>query len=120
MPRLEHELEDALSAATSVQDALVLLEELLSNGYSVTSDGRLYYIKELVGRVNGLKIYIYANDHPPPHFHVRGGGIDAMFAIENCLRLRGQIDGRQQALVAWWHKRSKPLLVEAWQRNQLV
>ena len=91
MKRLEPELEDALSAAETVQDALIVLEEILSGGYNVTPDGRLYYIKELVGQVNGLKIYIYADDHPPPHFHVRGGGIDAMFSIEDCALLRGDI-----------------------------
>ncbi len=118
MRRLENELEDALNTATTVQDALIVLEELLSGGYNVTPDGRLYYIKELVGQVNGLKIYIYAEDHPPPHFHIRGGGIDAMFTIEDCSLLRGDIGGRHRGLVVWWHKRSKPVLVAAWERNQ--
>ena len=118
MRRLENELEDALRTATTVQDALLILEELLSGGYNALPDGRLYYIKELVGQVNNLKIYIYAEDHPPPHFHIRGGDIDAMFSIEDCSLLRGDIAGRQRGLVVWWHKRSKPVLVAAWKRNQ--
>lgn len=116
MRKMPEELEKEISEAASIEDALPALECLLSNGYNVWADGRLYFIKELVGRVNGLSFYIYPNDHPPPHFHIRGGGIDASFAIESCKLLRGSVEPRHQELVKWWHQRAKGKLVETWER----
>lgn len=34
-----------------------------------------------VGRVGGLRIVIYANDHRPEHVHVMGGGCEAVFHL---------------------------------------
>ncbi len=34
-------------------------------------------------RIDGLRVVIYPNDHRPPHVHVRGAGIEAMFML-NC------------------------------------
>lgn len=54
MRRMPDDLEKELGCAASIEDALPALECLLSDGYSVWTDGSLYFIKELVGRVNGL------------------------------------------------------------------
>lgn len=116
MRRMPDELEKEINDAANIEDALPALECLLSNGYSVWTDGSLYFIKELVGRVNGLSLYIYPNDHPPPHFHIRGGGLDASFCIEDCRLLRGRIDPRRQALIKWWHQRAKDKLEATWER----
>ena len=43
-------------------------------------------IKELVARINKMKIVIEADEHPPPHFHVMFAGENASFSI---------IDGRR-------------------------
>ena len=116
MRRMPDDLEKELGCAASIEDALPALECLLSDGYSVWTDGSLYFIKELVGRVNGLSLYIYPKDHPPPHFHIRGGGIDASFCIHDCSLLRGRIDSRHHALIKWWHQRTRDKLEEAWER----
>lgn len=47
--------------------------DLLENWLDSTSflpDGRVYKIKGFVERVKDLKVYVYAGDHEPPHFHV--------------------------------------------------
>jgi hypothetical protein len=107
-------LEEKLRARTSVQDAAEVLSELLSGGYAVWTDGTLYNIRQLVARVYGLQIHVYANDHSPPHFHVIRPDIDASFRIDNGAFLKGSIDGREQRLVQWWYERSRDLLVETW------
>lgn len=114
--RLPTDIEHCLEAAKDLDDALRALTGLLSGGYSVWVDGNLIITKELVGQVHGLKLYIYADDHPPPHFHLRGSGLDASFAIDDCRCLRGKLPPRQYALIKWWHQRSRPLLVAAWRR----
>ena len=112
------EIEDKILKAKTLEESLEVLEMLLSNGFSVWTDGSLYNIKQLVARVNGLKIEVYSREHPPPHFHITGGGIDATFTIDECKHLEGKIGGRERALVEWWYKRSRPMLIDIWNKTR--
>lgn len=107
-------IDQIFHEAHSLEEATAALEHLLSGGYSVTADGRLYNIRQLVARVNGLRIEIFSREHPPPHFHVRGGGVDATFSITDCSLQGGKIGGRERALIEWWFERSRPVLVSTW------
>ncbi len=40
---------------------------------------------------NGIKINIYTNDHPPPHFHAIYGKDEAMIAISNLEFIKGNL-----------------------------
>lgn len=112
------ELEERARSAQTVEDSAAVLSDLLSGGYSVWVDGSLYNIKQLVDRVRGLQIHIYAKEHPPPHFHVKGGHVDAVFSLVDGSLIRGQIDGREQALIHWWYHRSRPRLVATWNETR--
>ena len=74
----------------------------------------LIEIKQLVARVYGLKIEVYSNEHPPPHFHVKSPNINASFDIESCSLLQGDLDSRDRKKIQFWHKHAKSLLIEAW------
>lgn len=111
-------LEEAAASASSLEEAARVLEEVLGGGYSVWTDGSLYYIRQLVARINGLKIEIYAKEHPPPHFHVKGGDVNAVFSLADGSYINGAISGREMALVQWWYKRSRPALVQAWNNSR--
>ena len=108
------ELNRRANEATSLEDLAELLSELLVGGYSVSPRGDLYYIKQLVARVRGLRIHVYAREHPPPHFHVESADVDATFTIDACKYLGGNIDGREVRLVEWWYAHAKPALIAAW------
>ena len=112
------EIERRASSTKSLQVSAEVLEILLSGGFSVWTDGSLYSIKQLVARVNGLRIEVFSREHSPPHFHISGGGIDATFSISDCEHLSGEIGGREKALVKWWYARSKPSLVRAWNESR--
>ena len=94
------------------------LEALLHNSCSIfiDDDGEeiLLENKELVARVNGLKIEIYSNEHPPPHFHVKAPNINASFCIESCNKLKGEISSKDLSKVKYWFKHSKSLLIDIW------
>ncbi len=47
----------------------------------------------------GVVIYMYFNDHSPPHFHAEYGEFEAVYAIETLDILRGHLPS---ALTAWW------------------
>lgn len=111
-------IDQKVREVQSLEEATEALANLLSGGYSVTPDGQLYFIRQLVARVNGLKIEVFAREHPPPHFHVSGGGIDATFSIQDCALLEGSIGGRERSLVNWWFERSRPVLVSTWNASR--
>lgn len=107
-------IEKGIAEASSLKDSLNVLEHLLSGGYSVWTDGSLYEVRQLVEEVRGLRIEVFAKEHPPPHFHISGGNIDAVFSIADCQFLEGRIGGRERRLVEWWYQRSRLRLIEAW------
>jgi len=101
----------------SFEDFAVWLEAILHNPCSVwEEDGEEYLleIKQLVARLNGLKIEIFSNEHPPPHFHVRSPKVNASFSIEDCSVLNGKIATGDLKKIQYWHKHAKPLLIRAW------
>ncbi|MBV1929382.1 MAG: DUF4160 domain-containing protein [Gammaproteobacteria bacterium] len=75
-------------------------------------------IRQLVARVNGLKIEIYSNEHPPPHFHVKSPNIDASFSIDDCSKLNGNIERGDLKKIEYWHKRAKDLLIKHWNESR--
>jgi hypothetical protein len=111
-------IEYRAANAKSLEEAAEVVALLLSEGLAVWTDGRLYGIRQLVARVKGLRIEVYAREHPPPHFHIRGGDINATFSVTDCSLIDGQIGGRERALVEWWYKRSRSVLVRAWNESR--
>lgn len=53
----------------------------------------VYFIKKQVAKIRNMKIEIYANDHNPPHFHVKSNdlSINATFRLDNCSLINGKI-----------------------------
>jgi hypothetical protein len=72
-----------------------------------------------VARVRGLSIKIWADEHPPPHFHVTYQGQDASFSILDCCRLRGQrgLERYDPIIRSWWSKNQR-LLIEMWNASR--
>lgn len=101
----------------SLEDYAYWLEAILHNPCNLwVRDGEefLIEIKQLVARVHGLKIEVYANEHPPPHFHVKSPNVDASFDIEDCRLIQGEVSGNDYRKIQFWHKHSKELLIQAW------
>ena len=49
----------------------------------------------------GIVVYMYYDDHNPPHFHASYEGLDAVFDFKGNL-IRGYIPVRAQALIKEW------------------
>lgn len=83
-------------------------------GPIVTDDGRRFLTEQTVARVDGLKIEIFSNEHPPPHFRVSYQGETNNFDICTGEPLEGA------ALSVWfrnirkWHKENRHKLVARW------
>lgn len=106
-------VEDRSSAYSPLQ-ILECLDALLGDGISITPDGRMFETKHLVASQNGFSFYVYADDHNPPHFHVRKGSLNASFTLEDCSLLAGNPDSRDCKKVKLWFRRFKVDLDKKW------
>jgi hypothetical protein len=50
----------------------------------------------------GVIIYMYFNDHLPPHFHAEYGEFEAIYAIDTLDTLRGHLPRRAHGMVVEW------------------
>lgn len=112
-------IEKYISQAKDLDSLSKTLWVLLNDGFSVCEDGSLLRIRKLVEMVNGLRIEVRPNEHPPPHFHVISGDIDASFTIEDCSLLAGKLDRNYHKLIKWWHLRAQQKLITVWNETRV-
>ena len=84
-------------------------------GPIIDDRGRRFLGEETIATIQGLKIQVFANEHPPPHFRVYCAGETANFAIKDCRRLNGGLT-KWERNIRKWHVDHKPELIEAWNR----
>ena len=58
----------------------------------------------MIDSFNGIKIYIYDNDHNPPHFHANYGNERALIEIDTLEILAGDLPPAQLKKVRKWAK----------------
>ena len=62
-----------------------------------------------VAELEAASLYVYADDHNPPHFHARGPDSDANFYIHNCEMYVGEATRKAMKEVRdWWSVPEKP------------
>ncbi|MFQ5793809.1 MAG: DUF4160 domain-containing protein [Candidatus Bipolaricaulia bacterium] len=64
----------------------------------------------------GIVIFMYYNDHSPPHFHAEYGEHEAVYEIETIEALRGKLPRRAHALVVEWTTLHRAELKGNWDR----
>jgi hypothetical protein len=103
-----------------VVEAPALAEMLAADfkrGPIINEKGQRLLVEETVDWLNGLKIQIFSNEHPPPHFRVSYAGETANFAIEDCKKLNGGLNKWERNIRAW-HAVHKPHLIAVWNRTR--
>lgn len=69
-----------------------------------------------VSEFYGIVIEMYFADHPPPHFHARYSGDEALIVIETGEVFAGSLPGRALRLVHEWLDEHRAELVANWDR----
>jgi Domain of unknown function (DUF4160) len=64
----------------------------------------------------GIVIYMYYNDHLPPHFHAEYGEHEAIYEIDTLDVTRGDLPRRAHALVLEWATLHRNELRDDWER----
>jgi hypothetical protein len=64
--------------------------------------------------IDGIRIEIFTDDHPPPHCHVKAGRMRAKFDIATGKLIRGDLDKRSIRKVQRWMAINGDLLMQVW------
>lgn len=64
----------------------------------------------------GIVIEMYFADHPPPHFHARYSGEEALIVIETGDVFAGSLPGRALRLIREWLEEHRDELMANWDR----
>ena len=62
----------------------------------------------------GITIRMFFNDHAPPHFHARYGGLEATVDVEQLHVMQGDLPRRALELVLDWTEMHRAELLENW------
>jgi hypothetical protein len=69
--------------------------------------------------IDGMKIYVYANDHGRPHFHVLAAEHRAVIDIDTMRLTRGYLPRARLRKLLAWAKPRRDQLYEAWDRARV-
>ena len=67
-----------------------------------------------ISRFFGIRVYLWPNDHSPPHFHASYEGRDVAVSIRTLRALQGGIRPRAMRLVVEWASLHQDELMRAW------
>ena len=99
----------------SVDQAMVSdLEHCFLCGPLVDDAGTRQLEEEQFAAIGGLKVDIFSNEHPPPHFRVSFQGETNNFTISDCTPLNGSALSRFFRNIKKWHKENKAGLIDFW------
>lgn len=64
----------------------------------------------------GIVVQMYADDHPPPHFHARYSGHEVVVDIRELRIIQGRFPGRAMGMLLQWAAEHRDELLENWKR----
>lgn len=100
---------------------LAELQESFDLGPIVTDEGWRLALEHVVARipVGKLRVIIYADEHPPPHFLVDCAEGSRRFKINDCAPLdeHGDLENYLRN-IRRWHSKNKQLLIDVWNRTR--
>ena len=71
-----------------------------------------------LSRFLGIAVFMYFEDHNPPHFHVRYNDFRAVFSVNDLSLVEGKLPARVLGLVMEWADLHKKELLENWDMLQ--
>jgi hypothetical protein len=105
----------ACAPITVLPEEAMALEADFIAGPMLDENGFRFLTEAEVDRAGGLKISVYSNEHPPPHFCVSYQGQSANYEITTGKRLEGQkgLETFNHNIRRWW-KANKLKIAKAW------
>lgn len=64
--------------------------------------------------LGSIRVFMHADDHPPPHFHAFYQGSKAKYRISPPARIAGRMPNQEEATLLDWAWRRQAELMAAW------
>lgn len=68
--------------------------------------------------IDSIKIWMYFNDHLPPHFHAEYNEYEIVIEIDTLEVYAGSLPNKQKKRVLKWAKENQEFLKEKWEEFQ--
>lgn len=68
-----------------------------------------------ISRFLGIVIYMYFNDHGPPHFHAKYNDFRGKITIEDLRLIEGKLPNRVMAFILEWANEHRAELMANWE-----
>jgi hypothetical protein len=68
----------------------------------------------VVATFNGIKIELYFDEHPPPHFHARYAEFVAQIDMTTLEIIKGSLPRAQLRMIREWASPRRMALLQAW------
>ncbi len=94
------------------------LAESIRQGPILDDTGLRMLTEVTVACIDGLKIQVFSNEHPPPHFRVTHSGESNDYSIRDCKPLHGDGLKKYYRNIREWHRKYKNDLIKAWNNNR--
>jgi len=72
----------------------------------------------VISRFLGIVIYMYFNEHNPPHFHAEYNEFKASISIKNLGLLEGKLPPKVMSLIVEWAQENQDELLKNWNTLQ--
>lgn len=66
--------------------------------------------------IDGIKVYLYARDHNPPHFHVIFVEFEELIIIKTLATYSGEIPVKQRKKIIKWAEQNQSYLLKQWEK----
>jgi hypothetical protein len=88
----------------------------LKHAQVIHDDGGML-LEHAVDKYAGMKMEIFSDEHPPPHFRITVAGKQANYAIDDCRCIAGTVvvDG---GVLRKWHAKNKQALINKWNKTR--
>lgn len=96
------------------QELSEYLEKVLGEDETSLSGLDPNRLSRVVGRLGNKRFIVQADEHSPPHFHVRSPDFDVAYSIADCQLVWGTAPHGEERVIKNWYRTNKPVAVKEW------
>lgn len=104
-----------------LRERAAILDQLIANAIKADQSDFLRrnpgMMLHLVRWDGGIKIEVFSDEHPPPHFCLKHKNRTANYKIGDCEHMNGSLRLPDRAVRKWWEACRKEI-AEAWNENR--
>ena len=66
--------------------------------------------------IDSIKVYVYAADHPPPHFHILYAEYEELIIINDLTTYIGSVPPKHRQKIIQWASKHQGFIMKQWSK----